>query len=231
MVYTLVSTSVTLSAHASGIFTISYFDNDDEEEKNEQQAALDPSTAGFFTFAPEVFDASAEPVALAELTVKAPEYNKFAENEELYEEIYLSQLYEELQLMNDYDELLTALSIEESKRNQLEIDAKLQHDHDYHELLGAYSYHLEYEQLIDHLTAVQFNNDYDELQDALAALDLNSNAFDIRFSDSTVDDEIPTTDAEKIDFAKLTPEQQAELQERMEHGELAEVDRILHSSR
>lgn len=222
LAYTLLTTSVALSAHASGIFTLSYFDRDDDENTNEPVAALDSSTAGFFTFAPEVFDAS---IALND--TPPPRQERFAENEALYEEIYLSQLYEELQLMNDYDELLTALSIQESKNQQQAIQAQLEQDHDYHELMGAYSYHLEYDRLIDHLANVQFHSDYDELMDALAAVDLDSKSFDIRFSDSTYIDEDNSTEAAGIDFAKLTPEQQASLQEQMEHGELAAVDRAI----
>jgi len=223
LVYALFSTSVALSAHASGIFTISYFDRHNSQDATTHESVLDGSTAGFFTFAPEPFDAS---IALNDTPLPIKE-DSFAENQALYEEIYLSQLFEELQLMNDYDELLTALSIQEARNAEEERQVQLAFDHDYHEVMGAYSYHLEFEHLMNHLANLQLNSDYDELMDALAAVDLDSQAFDIRFSDATYTEDDTPEATEEIDFAKLSPSQRSELQERMEHGELAEVDRAI----
>ena len=223
LVYTLFATSVTLSAHASGIFTISYFDHDNSQDATTEESVLDGSTAGFFTFAPEPFDAS---IALND-NPPAPQEDNFIDKQALYEEIYLSQLFEELQLMNDYDELLTALSIQEARKAEEERQAQLAFDHDYYELMGAYSYHLEFDLVMAYLANIQLNSDYDELMDALAAVDLDSQSFDIRFSDATYSEDEAPVESDEIDFAKLSPSQRAELQERMEHGELAEVDRAI----
>lgn len=154
-----------------------------------------------------------------------------AEKEKLYEQIYLSQLYEELQLMSDYDEMMAALEADDAKKEQQAQVAELQHDHDYHELMGAYSYHLEYERLSEHLAYQQLMADYDELMDALAFQDIDPATFDIRFSsESAAEKDTAESPEDAINFAKLSPEQQQELQEQMEHGELAEVTRILGGS-
>lgn len=175
---------------------------------------LDPTAAGAYAYGSESSDFQED-------------LNE--SNERLYEEIYLAQLYEELQLMNDYEELLTALNQIEENKKAAEIQKQEQHDHDYHEVMHAYSYHRELDHVVAYLNYREFLSDYDELLNALAMKEIDPKAFDLRFSDSTIQEDAAPESDDKIDFVRLTPDQKAALQEEMEKGELAEVDRVLRN--
>lgn len=200
-----------------GLYSLNYVEQDDNEE-TEHWAALDPILAGAFVVSPDTF---------RPLSAKEQAARQLAETRELFEKIYIAQLYEELQLMNDYDELVTALTHQENKKIAQEQAAQQQHDHDYNEIMVAFSYNHDYDRMVEHLSYKQFLSDYDELMDAMAMQDVDPKTFDIRFSDTNVIDEDTPVESEKIEFAKLSPEQQSALQEQMEHGELAEVSKIL----
>lgn len=200
--------------HAPGIYPIVIHQDKEESDEITFLDHLDPAAAGAYAYGSN-----------------GSEYQEDLNesNNSLYEEIYLAQLYEELQLMNDYEELLTALNQVEENRNA---EAKLkqeQHDHDYHEVMLAYSYHRELEHVVSYLNYREFLSDYDELLNALAVKEIDPKAFDMKFSDSTIQDDTSSESDEKIDFVRLTPDQKAALQEEMENGELAEVDRVLRN--
>lgn len=241
MACTLLTTHLDLCAHTSetefnelewmkvvtpGIYTLRYPVAQNVENEDEGNNALDPMLAGLFPkeSKEQHLQASLENTHDEDLE-DSEELSLLTsvEKETLYEQIYLSQLYEELQLMSDYDELMTALEAEETQKILQFQALQAQVDHDYHELMHAYSYHWEYERMVEQLAYVEMMSDYSELLDALAFQDVDPKAFDIRFgSESSAD-----AADDKINFAALSPKDQQHLQDQMEHGELAEATRLI----